>query len=219
MDLYISNELNSADKNYVRNKMIEFNLMHFPDDLKDRYQEVNLYLKNADGQIFGGLVSEICWNWMEVQYLFVDEHLRKLGYGKKLLYMAEKIAKEKSCEFIKLDTLSFQALDFYKKLGFEVYGEIQNAGRHIHYYLKKDIEVFVRCCPQFWKKEKWGSPPLLTIFVSHLRFNYPSVQTVNSTPHPFFYRTKMITLRPGRLLAENKKLLLNHPKIIHINIC
>lgn len=76
------------------NKMIEFNLMHFPDDLKGRYEEVNLYLKNADGQIYGGLVSEICWNWVEVQYLFVDEHLRKLGYGKKLLYAAEKIAKE-----------------------------------------------------------------------------------------------------------------------------
>ncbi len=76
---------------------------------------------------------------MEVQYLFVEEQLRKLGYGKKLLYAAEKIAKEKACDFIKLDTLSFQALDFYKKLGFEVYGEIQNAGRHTHYYLKKDI--------------------------------------------------------------------------------
>lgn len=139
MDLYLSNELNNNDKNYVRNKMIEFNLKHFPDDLKGRYQEVNLYVKNADGQIFGGIVSEICWNWMEVHYLFVNEQLRKLGYGKKLLHEAEKIAKEKACDFIKLDTLSFQALDFYKKQGFEVYGEIQNAGRHTHYYLKKDI--------------------------------------------------------------------------------
>lgn len=33
MELYISNELNSADKAFVRDKMIEFNLKHFPDDL------------------------------------------------------------------------------------------------------------------------------------------------------------------------------------------
>ncbi|WP_054023954.1 GNAT family N-acetyltransferase [Bacillus sp. FJAT-28004] len=139
MELYISNELNSEDKAYISNNMFAFNLKHFPDDLKGRYQEVNLFLKNADGQIFGGILSEICWNWMQVEYLFVADEIRKSGYGKQLLAEAEKIAKAKNCDFIKLDTLSFQALDFYKKQGFEVFGTIQNAGGFTHYYLKKDI--------------------------------------------------------------------------------
>lgn len=76
---------------------------------------------------------------MEVHYLFVNDNLRKLGYGKKLVSEIEKIAKERKCDFIKLDTLSFQAIDFYIKQGFEVFGTIQNAGRHTHYYLKKNI--------------------------------------------------------------------------------
>lgn len=139
MELFLSNELNSADKAFIGNKMFEFNSKHFPDDLKGRYQEVQLYLKNADGQIFGGITGEICWNWLEVHYLYVNEELRKLGYGQKLLFEAEKLASDKKCDFIKLDTLSFQALDFYKKYGYEVYGVIENAGRHTHYYLKKDI--------------------------------------------------------------------------------
>ncbi|MCQ6563837.1 GNAT family N-acetyltransferase [Paenibacillus mendelii] len=139
MELHISNESNSEDKVYVRNKMIEFNLKHFPDDLKGRYQEVNLFLKNAQGQIYGGIVGEICWNWLEVHYLFVNEEYRKSGYGSKLLSEVEQIAKEKKCDFIKLETLSFQALDFYVKQGFEVFGVIPNAGTHTHYYLKKDI--------------------------------------------------------------------------------
>lgn len=139
VELTISSSTNPSDKSYVVNKMIEFNLMHFPDDLKGRYQTVHLFLKDADNHIYGGLVGEICWNWLEVHYLFVDDHFRKLGYGKKLLSEAEKLAKEKKCDFIKLDTLSFQALDFYKKQGFEVFGTIQNAGRHTHYYLKKDM--------------------------------------------------------------------------------
>lgn len=80
--------------------MIEFNLMHFPDEYKGRYQELNLQLVNEDGEIFGGIVGG----------------------------------------FIKLDTLSFQALDFYLKEGFQVYGTIENAGSHTHYYLKKVIE-------------------------------------------------------------------------------
>ncbi|QQZ59589.1 GNAT family N-acetyltransferase [Paenibacillus sonchi] len=124
MELQIYNETNKTDKSYVVNKMIEF----------------NMYLKDVDGNIYGGLVGEICWNWLEVQYLFVDDAYRKFGYGKNLLSEAEKIAKEKKCDFIKLDTLSFQALDFYLKQGFEVFGTIHNAGRHTHYYLKKEIK-------------------------------------------------------------------------------
>lgn len=142
MQIYFTNETagsNSADLNYVRNQMIKYNLKHFPDDLKGRYQEVNVLLRNADGQILGGIVGEICWNWLEIHYLFVDEPFRKSGYGTKLLNEAEKIAIDKQCEFVKLDTLSFQALDFYIKQGYEVYGQIENAGRHTHYYMKKDI--------------------------------------------------------------------------------
>lgn len=139
MDLYISHEANKSDKNYVTYKLYEYNLMNFPDDLKGRYQEVNLYLKNTEGQAFGGILAEIVWNWMDIKYLFVDKPYRKSGHGTQLMLEAEKVAKEKGCEFIKVDTLSFQALDFYKKLGYEVFGEIPNAGRHTHYYLKKDI--------------------------------------------------------------------------------
>ncbi|WP_314584076.1 GNAT family N-acetyltransferase [Paenibacillus terrigena] len=141
MELTITNASNMNDKAYVRDKMFEFNMMHFPDDLKGRYQEVNLFLKDETGQIYGGIIGEICWNWMEIQYLFVDAAYRGAGYGKKLLAEAEKLAREKQCEFMKLDTLSFQALDFYKKQGFEVYGVIENAGRHTHYYLKKEFGV------------------------------------------------------------------------------
>lgn len=139
MELYISKTSDTEDKNYVVNQMIQFNLMHFPDEFKGRYQEVQLCLKDAAGQIFGGIIGEICWNWMEIEYLFVDERLRKSGYGTKLLSEAVSIAKAAKCNFIKLDTLSFQALDFYQKQGFVVYGTIENAGGFTHYYLKKDI--------------------------------------------------------------------------------
>jgi GNAT superfamily N-acetyltransferase len=139
MELQIYNETNNTDKSYVVNKMREFNHKHFPEELKARYQVVNLSLKDVDGNIYGGLIGEICWNWLEVQYLFVDDGYRKFGYGKKLLSEVEKIAMEKKCDFIKLDTLSFQALDFYLKQGFEVFGTIHNAGGHTHYYMKKEL--------------------------------------------------------------------------------
>jgi len=139
LSIEITNNMDTDNKDYVRNKMIEFNLRHFPDDLKGRYQELKLHLVHDGGAIIGGIVGEFCWNWLEIHYLFVEEEYRKSGYGRALLREAEKMAIERKCDFIKLDTLSFQALDFYLKEGFQIYGTIENAGRHTHYYLKKDI--------------------------------------------------------------------------------
>jgi len=139
LSLFISSEVNPRIKEYIQNKMFEFNVMHFPDDLKGRYEELHLYLINEEGSTFGGIVGEFCWNWLEIQYLFIEQDLRNLGYGRQLLRAAEKKAMEKKCDFIKLDTLSFQALDFYLKEGFQIFGTIENAGSYTHYYLKKDI--------------------------------------------------------------------------------
>lgn len=139
LSIEITNNIDTDNKDYVRNKMIEFNLKHFPDELKGRYQELKLHLVHDGGAIIGGIVGEFCWNWLEIHYLFVEEEYRKSGYGRSLLKEAEKMAVERKCDFIKLDTLSFQALDFYLKEGFQIYGTIENAGRHTHYYLKKDI--------------------------------------------------------------------------------
>lgn len=140
MELHISAEHSNEDRTRVRNKLIAFNHAHFPKELSNRYEELNLLLKNAEGETLGGIVGDICWNWLEIHYLILDEQVRGLGYGSKLLLEIEEIAREKSCDFIKLDTLSFQALDFYLKYGYEVYGTIHNAGGHTHYYLKKDLK-------------------------------------------------------------------------------
>lgn len=56
MQIYFTNdtaESNSADINYVRNQMIKYNLKHFPDDLKGRYEEVNLFVEECGRSDFG----------------------------------------------------------------------------------------------------------------------------------------------------------------------
>ncbi|WP_379164136.1 GNAT family N-acetyltransferase [Paenibacillus sp. sgz5001063] len=127
MELFISQASIPADDTYVSDKIRDFNWSHLPDSLKGKYQEIHLLLKNAEGVNYGGLTGEICWNWLEVRYLFVEESCRKTGYGSLLIAEAEQLARSKGCDFIKLDTLSFQALDFYLKHGFVVYGTLPNA--------------------------------------------------------------------------------------------
>ncbi|MFC0186770.1 GNAT family N-acetyltransferase [Fictibacillus aquaticus] len=140
MNFQISKEINESAKSHINHQLYEYNLKHFPEDLRGRYQEVNLYLLDEESNVRGGILGEICWNWLEIHTLMVDEDLRKHGYGSKLLYEAEQIAREKKCDFIKVETLSFQALEFYKKHGYEEFGVLDNVGRdYQHHYLKKDL--------------------------------------------------------------------------------
>lgn len=141
MNLHITEELDQHAKKFVDDELYKFNLKHFPEDLGGRYKEIGIFIKDDSGIVRGGLTGSICWNWLEIYTLFVDEEIRKHGYGTKLLLQAENIALEKNCDFIKLETLSFQALDFYQKHGYTVFGTLDNVGReHKHYYLKKDLK-------------------------------------------------------------------------------
>lgn len=140
MSLYITKENNNKYKNHINNELYKFNLEHFPVDLRGRYEPVNLFIKGENDEIRGGILGEICWNWLEIHTFMIDEDIRKDGHGTKLLNEIEKIARERKCDFIKVDTLSFQALGFYEKNGYQVYGSIDNVGRDFkHYYLKKDL--------------------------------------------------------------------------------
>lgn len=125
------------EASFVRKKLIEFNSKNVP---KGTYEEINLCLKDDNEKVIAGLNSVICWNWMEIDILWVEEEYRGQGLGKRLLVEAEQEARAKNCTFIKLNTFSFQAPEFYKKYGYEVMAIIQNAplGSN-HYYFKKDL--------------------------------------------------------------------------------
>lgn len=143
MNFSITQEINNKDKQKIEEALYQFNLKHFPEDLSDRYEEINLFLKDDKGIVRGGILAEVCWNWLEIHTFMIDEELRKSGLGTTLLVELENIAVEKDCDFIKVDTLSFQALGFYEKHGYKVFGSLDNVGRVFqHYYLKKDLKIF-----------------------------------------------------------------------------
>jgi GNAT superfamily N-acetyltransferase len=129
------------EKSYIRRRLIEYNSEHIPEELKSRYEEINLTVKDGDGNILGGLIGVLCWNWVEVDILWVDPGCRKQGCGKELLSKVETIAAERNCTFIKLNTFSFQAPGFYRKNGYvEEYASLEEAPTgHTHHYFKKDI--------------------------------------------------------------------------------
>ena len=65
------------------------------------------------------MVAETFGNWLEIEYLYVQEDFRGQGIGSNILNRAEKEARERKCKYSFVNTYQFQAPDFYKKHGYE----------------------------------------------------------------------------------------------------
>ncbi|WP_339488398.1 GNAT family N-acetyltransferase [Pseudomonas sp. EL_65y_Pfl2_R95] len=103
----------------------------------------NLALLIRDEQsdeVIGGLNGQIFYRWLFIELLAVPEQTRGQGMGKRLMDMAEELAREKECVGIWLDTFDFQAPDFYKALGYTEFGQLEDfPPGHKRYYFKKHL--------------------------------------------------------------------------------
>jgi ribosomal protein S18 acetylase RimI-like enzyme len=101
----------------------------------------SIFLKNDSGKIFGGIQAFFDKESVYIDQLWVDETLRKQGYGKKLLDQAEGEGVKHGCISSITDTWDFQAEKFYLKNGYERMGEIKNYWfNHSRIFLKKHLK-------------------------------------------------------------------------------
>lgn len=75
-----------------------------------------------------------------IETLFVSEKYRHTGFGKKLLGLIEEAAKIEGAEFVRLDTFSFQAKDFYINLGYQIIGQYEISNDIYEYFLLKRLK-------------------------------------------------------------------------------
>lgn len=89
-------------------------------------------------KIVGGLIGMSHWNWLHIRFLWIEESSRRLGLGRKLMAAAEQEARHRGCDHVHLDTFSFQALPFYERLGYRLFGKLEDyPPGHTRYFLEK----------------------------------------------------------------------------------
>jgi GNAT superfamily N-acetyltransferase len=88
------------------------------------FKELTIFLRDSDENLVGGLIGSTYYQWLHVDILWVDESCRGEGYGSSLLAAAEQEAVQRGCRYAFLDTFSFQAPEFYQKLGYIIFGEL-----------------------------------------------------------------------------------------------
>ena len=127
-------EDNKYKKNLVRG-LVAYNDKSAP---PENWEFIGFYALDDAGKLIGGVQGNFEWDWLFVKHLWVKDSGK--GIGRKLMEKAETYAKDKGKTGVLLDTFSFQAKPFYEKIGFMVFGTIeQAAGTHSRYFMMKRI--------------------------------------------------------------------------------
>ena len=128
-------EANAEGERVLVEGLIGYNTAHAG---PANYRALSLSLRDGAGGILGGVSGVTQWNWLFIKLLWVSEELRGQGFGRALMSSAEQEALARGCTNIYLDTFSFQARDFYERLGYEVFGQLTDfPPGHTRYFLQK----------------------------------------------------------------------------------
>ena len=115
MNIRVTTSPTDGDISEIHEMLKAYNLAK-----RERSENVPLGIfVEENGKKLAGLTGEIFGNWLMIKYLFVDESLRGRGVGRSLMERAEAEARERGAKYAFVDTFSFQAPGFYKKLGYK----------------------------------------------------------------------------------------------------
>lgn len=104
----------------------------------ENYKRLAVFVRDNENRILGGILAHINWRWLFISQLWLADELRGKGYGQKLVAVVEQAAIAEGCRHAHVDTFSFQARGFYEKLGYKVFGVLEDYPKgHSRYYLQK----------------------------------------------------------------------------------
>ena len=108
-----------------------------PADVVGGRHPLTLALRDG-GELIGGLVGVTYLGWLSVDGLWVAAEHRSRGHATALMARAEDEARGRGATDCVLDTFSFQAPGFYRKLGYREFGRLDGfpAGGCRHYMTK-----------------------------------------------------------------------------------
>ena len=125
------------DVRTVKEGLRAYNRLHAPDD---DYQPLTVFARTAERTLVGGLLGATYWGWLCIDVLWIKEGARRRGLGERLLVEAERVALRRGCRYAHVDTMSFQALPFYERHGYAVFGVLDDLpDGHCRYFLKKEL--------------------------------------------------------------------------------
>lgn len=136
--IQLSENVTEAERLAILTPLLAHNLANGGDDAHETFA---LLLRAPDrDEVIGGLYGNITYRWLLIDLVSVPEQMRGQGIGERLMRMAEDIAQKKNCIGIWLETFSFQAPGFYRKLGYSEFGHLADyPPGHTRLYYQKTL--------------------------------------------------------------------------------
>jgi GNAT superfamily N-acetyltransferase len=105
-------------------------------------RRITLTLRDAERRVVGGVTGFTYWDWFHILQLWVDASQQGRGLASRLLLAAEAEAVKAGCRHAYLDTFTFQARPFYEKLGYTVFGTLDDypPGHQLFFMCKRDLD-------------------------------------------------------------------------------
>lgn len=119
MNFHFINSPSKADIGFIYNKLHEFNTEYFK-ALKE--SEFCIFIEGKNGVYIAGLYGKKIFTVINISYIWVSQPYRHQGLGKSLIQKVEAEAKNDGVEKLFVETYTFQAVEFYSKLGFKEVG-------------------------------------------------------------------------------------------------
>ena len=119
--LSVESDASAADVAAVQAGLRAFNVARIGEPAEE---PVQIFLRDANARVVGGLLGHIRWRWLYVAKLWVDDAHRGAGHGAALMTAAESHARAHDCVGAYLDTFAYQARPFYEKLGYTLFGTL-----------------------------------------------------------------------------------------------
>ena len=133
-------ELDFSEGNRLINKMLdEHTISIFGEPMESR-KKFALKLE-VDNEVCGAVSGTLTKQNFHIKGLVITPKYRGLDYGSQLLVAIEKQGCDAGAKVLTVNTQCFQALDFYKKHGYEVFGELKDMPFEgtTKYYLSKRV--------------------------------------------------------------------------------
>lgn len=125
------------DIQFLDDRLYEFNVAATG---LDNGKLLGIFVRDVSGTIEAGVSG---WTWGDcsrIDKLWVRADLRGDGLGRRLVCAFEREAVRRGCRLVTLDSHSFQAPEFYQKLGYELWAVLDGyPSPHRQCYLRKTI--------------------------------------------------------------------------------